>query len=98
MGGRQLQSCFGRQILGGDFLGGVSGLLGFGSFGGGFGLGLLGGDAAGEADGCFGAGRAYHLVEDSAGQDDRGEYLAAGGRKHSLAKHGQADGYACLGN
>ena len=34
MGGRQLQSCFGRQILGGDFLGGVGGLLGFGSFGG----------------------------------------------------------------
>ena len=98
MGGRQLQSCFGRQILGGDFLGGVGGLLGFGSFGGGFGLGLLGGDAAGEADGGFGAGRTDHLVEDSAGQDDRGEHLAAGGRKHSLAKHGQADGYACLGD
>lgn len=29
---------------------------------------------------------------------DRGEHLAAGGRKHSLTKHGQADGYACLGD
>ena len=49
----------------------------------------LGRYASRQLDCCLGTGRAYHLIEQAAGQDDGGQHEPAFRGQHALAKDGQ---------